>query len=38
MRNVATNEYDKLVDDHAVLFERLLPGSMGMSPAGFPLS
>ena len=28
MRNVATNEYDKLVDDHAVLFERLLPGSM----------
>jgi len=28
MRYIATNEYGKLVDDHAVLFERLLPGSI----------
>jgi uncharacterized protein YndB with AHSA1/START domain len=28
MRNLATDEYGRLVDDHAVLFERLLPGSM----------
>jgi len=28
MRNVAMNECGKLVDNHAVLFERLLPGSM----------
>jgi uncharacterized protein YndB with AHSA1/START domain len=28
MRNAAMNECGKLVDDHAVLFERLLPGSM----------
>jgi uncharacterized protein YndB with AHSA1/START domain len=28
MRNAATNDFGRLVDDHAVLFERLLPGSM----------
>jgi uncharacterized protein YndB with AHSA1/START domain len=27
MKNGATDEYGRLVDDHAVLFERLLPGS-----------